>query len=70
MIQYVLYPKCMSNYFKESNHTNTTKLPIFSLYSLALIIPPNRTIFHSSFKTDFGKNEKWKILVKQRFTLI
>lgn len=45
MIQYVLYPECMSNYFKESNHTNTTKLPIFSLYRPALIIPANTEQF-------------------------
>lgn len=71
MIQYVLYPECMSNYFKESNHTTTTKLPIFSLYRLALIIPANTEQFFTLVSwLIFGKNGKWKMLIKKSLTLI
>lgn len=33
------------NYFKETNHTDTAKLPICSLYRLTLIIPANTEQF-------------------------
>lgn len=52
-------------YSKETNHTDTTKLPMCGLQTGTSNTSKCTTTLYSSLMADFGKNGKWKMLIKK-----